>query len=123
MIPRDIFEGFDKPLVIAQFRKEHVRRLHGMAFYQEIADERSFPSEFRAILARAEKNVWTAACLRALEHLGGTGSVDQITRVISGARPTRTEHWREAVRKHLRLFFERVETGIYTIPSGSGLRA
>ncbi len=115
-IPRDIFPGFDKPLCVATFTKERVRRLVGLAFYVETADLRNFPTRFQALLRRSTTNVWTAACLEALRTLGGRGSVGQIARVIAGARPTPTAHWREAIRKHLRQHFERVAPGVYEIP-------
>ena len=116
MIPRDVFPGFDKPLSLVSFTKEQHRKLIGLAFYDETAEWRAMPEEFRRILHRSKTNVWVAAILRALQKLGGRGTVDQIARVISGFRPTQTQHWREAIRKHLRLYFESVERAVYQIP-------
>jgi hypothetical protein len=116
MIPRDIFPGFDLPLSVVVFTKEAQRRLIGLAFYHETADWRRFPERWRKLLERSKTNVWVRACLEALRELGGRGTVDQIARVISGSRPTSTEHWRQAIRKHLQLFFERVDHAVYAIP-------
>ena len=74
------------------------------------------PPEFNAILRRSQKNVWIAATLRALHVLGGRGTVDEVARVVTGFRPTPTEHWREAIRKSLQQNFVRVERGTYAIP-------
>jgi site-specific DNA-methyltransferase (adenine-specific) len=119
LIPRDIFPGLPLPLAIAVFTKEATRRLVGMAFVHEVAEQKKFPAEFRAILDRAQTNVWVAACLRALDLLGGRGSVQQVTNVISGFRPTQTEHWREAVRKALSQHFPNEERGVYHLPTAA----
>lgn len=116
LIPRDIFLGSQHALCISTFCKESPRRLIGMAFFPETFAWRQMSSEFRDILARAQRNVWVDACLRALERLGGTGTVEQIAQIIEGHKPTRTQWWRQAIRKHLGRYFERVSEGLYTIP-------
>jgi site-specific DNA-methyltransferase (adenine-specific) len=114
VIPRDIFPGLPLPLAIASFTKSRDRWLAGVAFFTEVAEQKRFPREIRDLMDRAQTNVWVAVIMRALEHLGGRGSVDEVTRYVSGYRPTRTEHWREAIRKHIRSF-PREARGVYTL--------
>ena len=66
-------------------------------------------------LQRSQTNVWIRACHEALRELSGRGSVEQITHLIAGARPTRRAFWREAIRKALRNF-DRVDHGVYALP-------
>lgn len=114
IIPRDIFPGLPLPLAIASFTKSRDRWLAGVAFFTEVAEQKRFPREIRDLMDRAQTNVWVAVIMKALEHLGGRGSVDEVTRYVSGYRPTRTEHWREAIRKHIRSF-PREARGVYTL--------
>lgn len=115
-VPRDIFPGFNLPLSLVTFRKERERRLIGLAFYHETADWHAMNERMKAILTRAERNVWVAACADALEQLGGRGTVEQIARLIEPARPTATNFWRQAIRKALRCF-PRIAEATYALPT------
>jgi site-specific DNA-methyltransferase (adenine-specific) len=121
MIPRDLFRGLEKPLVFASFVKERQRRFIGLAFYLETAAWQRMPQRFHEILSRSRKNVWVAAILAALEQLGGTGTVEQITRIVSGAPPSqvRSRFPRESIRKWLHIAFERIGPATYRIPESA----
>jgi len=79
-IPRDIFVGFDRPLVSALFTKEAQQRWVGVAFFGEVADVRDTSQAFQARLraVRGQKSVWWQAVRAAIEELGGVAGLDEI---------------------------------------------
>ena len=79
-----MFHGLEKPLCLATFTKERVRKLVGLAFYLETAAWHRMPPRYHAILERARTNVWVEAIFEALKQLGGSGTVDQIAGIITG---------------------------------------
>lgn len=119
IVPRDIFPGLHLPLSIVTYTNDGARRLFGLAFFDETNEWRRMPQAFHDILMRSKRNVWVEACLHALEIIGRPASVDEIARVVAGSRPTKTAHWREAIRKALQLNFTRTDRGVYAIPSGN----
>jgi len=119
LVPRDVFPGLQRPLVIATMRKTGERRIVGIAFAREIADLRKVPDTYRLILERSRTNVYVAAAERALQEIGRPATVDEVSAIIEGRRPTATRWWREALRRALAQSFERVAPGTYAIPNAT----
>lgn len=101
-IPRNIFPGLSLPLMFSKFTKETRRVMVGFALYFETADMLSLKKKYREVLCTIGKSVWKAAVANALIALGGRASLEAIYKEIEGKKPTRTEFWREQIRKVLR---------------------
>lgn len=119
MVPRDVFPGLQRPLVLARMVKKPERRIVGIAFAREIADLRAVPAEFRLVLKRSRTNVWVAAAEKALRAIGRPATVDEVARCVVGDRPTATAFWREALRKALQREFVRVGPATYALPEAA----
>lgn len=104
MIPRNIFPGLSLPLLFALFTKERVRRLIGFALYRETADVQRLPDAYREVLSQTTGGVWRRVVELALAKLGGEADLPAIYAEIEGHRPTRTQFWREQVRRTLRRY-------------------
>lgn len=118
MIPRNVYPGLSKPLMFAIFSKDQKRTMVGLAFYREATDLQNMQKQYRDIIANSTKSVWASAIGEALLKLGGYGSLQDIYREIEGNRPTRTEYWRQQVRKVVRQhssLFEPVMEGRYRL--------
>jgi site-specific DNA-methyltransferase (adenine-specific) len=116
LLPRDVYPRLRLPLVVATMRKVSDRRIVGIAFAREVADLRGFPAEYRLVLQRSRTNVYVAACEKALRAIGRPATVEEIAQRVEGARPTRTEHWRAAIRRALQESFVRVAPATYALP-------
>lgn len=103
MIPRNIFEGLQCPLVFAVFTKDRYRKLVGFALYHEMSDLQGLPKEFRTTLSEGSGSVWVNAVKMAILKLGGEAELADIYAKIEGSRPTKTDHWREQIRKVVRM--------------------
>lgn len=114
MIPRNIFAGLSKPLVFAMFSKDRRKAMIGFALYKEAADVQGMKNPYRSELSLGEGSVWFRVVDHALNHLGGEAHVSELYREIKGARPTRTEFWKEQVRRTLRRYSKAF------IPKGEG---
>ena len=116
LMPRDVYPRLQRPIVLARFFRGGDRRIIGMAFVREVADFHGFPAAYRAVLDRAKTNAYVAACVKALESIGRPATIAEITEQIVGRQPTRTEFWREAVRRALAQAFVRIAPGTYAMP-------
>lgn len=105
LIPRNVFPGLSLPLVFARFFKDRRRILLGFALYLEAADIQNLSKQYRRILDDAEKgSVWLRVVEAVVLQLGGVAGLQDIFREIEPRRPTRTEHWRQAVRRTVRRY-------------------
>lgn len=95
MIPRDIYEGLSKPLVLARFWRNRKRNGLGLFLYAETVDVRNMNEAIRGHL---ERKTWPQVVLEALEQLGGEASLEQLYRVIGPNRPTGNPWWKERTR-------------------------
>ncbi|MEX3555076.1 MAG: class I SAM-dependent methyltransferase [Burkholderia gladioli] len=116
-LPRNIYDGLSLPLVFARFLKDRRRTLVGFALYREVADIQKLRAPYREALAAGHGPVWARVVERALAQLGGEADLAQIYAEIEGKRPTRTQYWREQVRKVVRThrWFTCVGTGRYAL--------
>lgn len=117
LIPRNIYPGLSLPLVWATFSKDRRRTLVGFACYHETVDVKRLPGEFRRLLEEgSSRGMWRAVVEEALQLLGGEGDLEAIYRTVEGRRPTRTQFWREQIRKQLRAAdFIRTDRGRYAL--------
>lgn len=107
MIPRNIYPGLSLPLVFAIFSKDRRRTMLGFALYRELADIQSLTQSYRDILAAGAGPVWLLVVEEALRRLGGEADVQTLYAEIEGKRPTKTQFWKEQVRRTLRRYGNR----------------
>ena len=117
MVPRDMFERMEKPLMFAQFTKDRQRIMVGLLLHAETDALKQLHKEFRTIFIgnEARANVWGEAVERALMHLGGQGTLQQIYQLMEGKRPTGNQWWKDKIRQICGLHFERVGPGCYSL--------
>lgn len=117
MIPRTLFERLEKPLMFAEFIKDRRRIMSGLFLYSELDAVQRMHKEFRAIFIGNESraSVWGEAVELALLHLGGSGTLQEIYRIIEGNRPTTNKFWQEKVRQVLQLHFRRIGPARYSL--------
>lgn len=107
MIPRNIYPGLSLPLVFAMFSKDRRRTLIGFALYREAADMQGLAQPYRETLAAGAGPVWLLAVQEAMRRLGGEADVQAVYAEIEGKRPTRTQFWKEQIRRTLRRYGDR----------------
>lgn len=107
MIPRNIFPGLSLPLVFAVFSKDRRRTMVGFALYREAADMQALAQPYRDVLSAGAGAVWLDAVELALRRLGGEADVQALYAEIEGRRPTRTQFWKEQIRRTLRRYSKR----------------
>ena len=107
MLPRNIYQGLSLPLLFALFSKDRRRSMVGFALYREAADALALPQPYRAAMGATEGPVWRTVVETALSRLGGEADVPGLYAEIEGARPTKTQFWREKVRQTLRRYTDR----------------
>lgn len=115
MVPRDMFQDLEKPLMFAQFTKDQQHIMVGLMLYRETDEIKQLAGEYRAMFIGNESraNVWGEAIERALAKLGGSGTLQQIYRLMEGKRPTANTRWKEQIRKVLQLHFEKLGPATY----------
>jgi site-specific DNA-methyltransferase (adenine-specific) len=110
MLPRNVFHGLSKPLMLARFTRDPAPRLSGLLLYHEAAAVCDMPRIYRTALEEGRSG-WAAVVEKAIENLGGKGELQEIYREISPRRPTRTRFWKEKIRQTLQRRFEKLEGG------------
>jgi site-specific DNA-methyltransferase (adenine-specific) len=118
MIPRNIFPGLSLPLVFALFSKDRRRTLVGFALYREAADVQKMNAPYRDALAASCGSAWRNVVELALKALGGEADLSALYHEIEGNRPTRTQFWKEQVRRTLRRYtdhFTAIGNGRYVL--------
>lgn len=104
MIPRNIYPGLSLPLVFAMFSKDRRRTLIGFALYREAADMQGLAQPYRNTLTAGAGPVWLLVVEEALRRLGGEADVQMLYAEIEGKRPTKTQFWKEQIRRTLRRY-------------------
>lgn len=107
MIPRNIYPGLSLPLVFAMFSKDRRRTMIGFALYREAADMQGLSQPYRDTLAAGAGPVWLLVVEEALRRLGGQADVQTLYAEIEGKRPTKTQFWKEQIRRTLRRYGKR----------------
>lgn len=106
MMPRNVFRGLSKPLMLARFTRDPKPSLSGLILYHEAAAVQDIPSAYRVALEEGRSG-WQAAVEAAIGNLGGKADLQAIYREIEPRRPTRTQFWKEKVRQTLQRRFEK----------------
>lgn len=113
-VPRDIYAGLSKPLVVAQFVKDGMRLLKNLFFYSEKIDFENLSARSKGILKdQMQKSVWKSLVFDAMSHLGGKAKLKQIYDFVSNKRPTENPFWKEQIRKVAQKHLVRVGRGEY----------
>lgn len=119
LLPRNAFHSrMRTPLTFAVFAKDLRKLLIGFALYREAADLQALAGDYREALSGTEGETWKSACERALRRLGGEACLQAIYAEVEKNKPSRTEFWREGIRRTLRTYtaaFQAVEIGRYAL--------
>lgn len=116
MVPRDIYPGLSKPLVIGQFIKDGKRIMSNMLFYMEKVEFDDMSARSKEILKdQARRSVWKDLVVDAVKSLGGRAKLKQIYDFVSPKRPTENPFWREQIRKVAQKALTRVGHGEYAL--------
>ena len=118
LIPRNVFQSLEKPLMFATFTKDKRTVMTGMLFYAEASDMLSLKSKYRGIFVGNESrhSCWGEAVETALLNLGGEGVLEDIYREIESSRPTKTKWWKNRIRNIVQTQFEKTGPATYRIP-------
>lgn len=123
LLPRNLFDGLTKPLLLATFTKEQHRSLHGFFLYAETdAVLSGVGPHIRAYLIGnlSTAHCWRDAVRTALEACGGRASLSQLYACFeAGGRPTDNQFWREKIRQVAGKHFTRTAPGEYAIQEAS----
>lgn len=111
MLPRNLFQGMEKPLMFAQFIKEERTVLSGFFLYNELANVLNLQTEFRLLFIGNDSraSLWGEVVEKALLQLGGEASLEAIYLEVEGNKPFDNRFWRAQIRKVLQKDF--VKTG------------
>lgn len=117
LLPRNLFQGMIKPLMFARFIKEKTTTMVGMFLYDETSAVLKLAKRFRTLFIGNESrnNLWGEVVEKALLELGGTGTLDQIYKLIEGNRPTGNANWKQQVRKQLLMNYNRIAPATYAL--------
>lgn len=113
LIPRDIYPGLSKPLMLTRLWRNKAKRGLGLFLYAETVDMRSMNNAARD---NADRKTWAQFVLDILEHLGGEATLEQMYRAASSKRPTANPFWQEQLRKVLRKVAINTDRGVYRHP-------
>ncbi|OCG89387.1 DNA methyltransferase [Xanthomonas euvesicatoria] len=115
LIPRNLYPRLQHPLCFAQLRKGPRRGLVGFALFHEVHAVSQLEKRYRQLLASGERSSWAAVTRAALEACGGTATLQELYREISGFRPTSNPWWQAKVRQTLRGLAHRVAAGMWRL--------
>lgn len=112
MMPRNVFRGLSKPLMLARFTRDPKPTLSGLILYHEAAAVSDMPRIYRTALEEGRSG-WAAVVERAIDNLGGSAELNEIYLEIEPRRPTANRFWKEKVRQTLQRRFERTTAGAW----------
>ena len=112
MMPRNLFPGLSKPLLLARFTKTRETKLFGFLLYHETKEIQDIPRAYRIALEEGESG-WAAAVGKAIDNLGGKANLQSIYAEIGPKRPTQTRFWKEKVRQTLYRKFNQTDDGAW----------
>lgn len=117
LLPRNLFEGLSAPIMWATFSKDRQTAVSGLFLHAELDALTSMHPELRKLMVgnASTATCWRDVVHRALEALGGHGSLQEIYRVVESNRPSKTQWWREKVRQIAARHFTRLDAGVYAL--------
>ncbi|CAM3782523.1 class I SAM-dependent methyltransferase [Vreelandella rituensis] len=116
MLPRNLFQGLQYPLVFATFTKDKKRLMVGFALYDELAYLQELPKETQDAM-REGPATWGELVGEALARMGGEATLREIYNYVADRRPTANPAWREQVRKVCQQKAKRIGRGRYASQS------
>lgn len=121
LIPRNIFERIQKPVMWCMFTKSRRTVLSGFFLHAETKALADMRKEFRPLFIgnQSRPNCWRDAVEMALHVCGGRATLSQLYACIEGNRPTKNPWWREKVRQIAGKHFQRVQIGEYALPEAA----
>lgn len=115
-LPRYLFPRLSEALSFAIFSKDAQRRLIGFALYDELDAVNAMQKGFRAMLQSGSRPPWRVVFRRALELLGGEGSIADVTRIVTKHHLSRTNNFvRAKLRQVAPLEAQRVRNGVFRL--------
>lgn len=113
LLPRNMFEQMQKPLMFATFTKDRKTASVGFALYGETHAIQNLAKKYRLMFIGNESraSAWGEAVEQALVDLGGEATLQDVYRQIEGKRPTTNEFWKQQVRKVIQRIGVRVGPG------------
>lgn len=117
LLPKNLFERMQKPLLFAMFEKSRKTTLSGFFLYEEVEALAGIHPALRAYLIG---NLSTAKCWRdavdmALRALGGRATLQQLYACFETRRPTSNPFWREKIRQIAGRHFVRLAPGEFAL--------
>lgn len=123
LLPRNLFQGMQKPLLFATFIKERTRTLlDGFFLYDELSAVLKLSKQYRYLFVGNESSasLWGEVVEKALITLGGQATLKAIYLEIEGKQPTSNPFWKAQVRKVLREKFVVVGPAEYALHEHAG---
>ena len=113
LLPRNMFQNMQKPIMFATFTKERNRSMVGFLLYNETDQVSRLPKRYRYLFMgnQSRASLWGELVEQVLTDLGGEADLPAIYAQIEGNRPTENAFWKEQVRKVLRKTAVRVGPG------------
>lgn len=124
LLPRNMFEQMQKPLMFATFTKERSRNMVGFFLYEETHAVNQLEKRYRLMFVgnQSRASLWGEVVEQALIDLGGEAHLQDIYRVIEGKRPyTGNEFWKHQVRKIVQKTCIRTGPGCWRLTTQSDL--
>lgn len=117
LMPRNMFEGMQKPIMFARFIKERQTAIAGMFLYAETCDMLSLKKAYRTLFLgnKSSTHLWGEVIDKALVALGGKATTQELYAEIEGKRPTTTSHWKAQIRKVLQQFYRKIGPATYAL--------
>lgn len=115
LVPRDLFQGLQCPLMFARFTKDRQTISSGFFLYSEKISLNQLEIDARKLLTG---NSSTAACWRdlvawALKECGGEAPLKDIYRRVEKVKTSDTVWWKEKVRQTLQRHFVSLGDGVW----------
>lgn len=114
IVPRDLFPGLSKPVVVASFLRENNARLIGFRLFQEVSEIRELTEEAQEMIANkvnGPRSTWREIIRAALSEIGGIATLNDIYKKMESRRPSENPFWKEKIRQQLQLSFIRHNDG------------
>lgn len=117
MVPRNLFEQMEKPLMLATFRKDRRPFLTGFFLYEELDAVTKLSKKYRFMFIgnQSRASLWGEVVEQAMANLGGEASLQELYQEIEGKQPTSNSFWKEQVRKIVQKACVRVRKGVYKL--------
>lgn len=117
LVPRNLFQNMQKPLLWANFTRQKSTVLSGFLLYEELDALNSIQRRYKTVFVgnASRASVWGELVERALIKLGGKATLQQLYAEIENDRPTDNPWWRPRIRNIVMKHYPRVERATYAL--------